>query len=200
MTRLDEIKDYVDREFRNLYKSKNRARSLQGILTKQELLKDHLEEFETRIKTYEHRLRTEDWNKLTDDLEFVRTKVSQSLKILSGTAITPKRVGNQQRRNSDYCLEIHIPAPEQEEISQIWENPQLSSSLKTSTETKELPQFLEYVDSGQAALEESTNQERIEEIDLDNTSFIKTLDNLKTKFYRYSCILNNSVVALLHFS
>lgn len=123
MTRLDEIKDYVDREFRNLYKSKNRARSLQGILTKQELLKDHLEEFETRIKTYEHRLRTEDWNKLTDDLEFVRTKVSQSLKILSGTAITPERVGNQQRRNSDYCLEIHIPAPEQEEISQIWETP-----------------------------------------------------------------------------
>lgn len=106
MTRLDEIKDY---EFKNLCKSKNRARSLQGILAKQELLKDHLVEFETLVKTYEHRLNTEDWNRLTDDLEFVKTRVNQSLNILNKTSIAPERVENKPRRNSDYCLEIQLP-------------------------------------------------------------------------------------------
>lgn len=62
MTRLDEINEYVEREFKNLCKSKNRARSLQGILAKQELLKDHLVEFESLLKAYEHRLNTDDWN------------------------------------------------------------------------------------------------------------------------------------------
>ncbi|XP_062707796.1 uncharacterized protein LOC134288090 [Aedes albopictus] len=195
MTRLDEIREYVEREFKNLCKSKNRARSLQGVLTKQELLKDHLIEFETLVKAYEHRHNTEDWNKLTDDLEFVRTRVNQSLKLLNGTSIAPERLENRSRRNSDYCLEMQTPAlgqgePLEQGDSQVWETPQFSSSFNSSRISQ--IQFPEHIGSREITQEERSCQDHSEEIDLDNTSFIKTLDNLKLKFYKYSGILNKS--------
>lgn len=132
--------------------------------------------------------------KLADNLEFVRTRVNQSLKLINGTSIAPKRIENRPRRNSDYCLEIQIPALRQGELlepgdSQVWETPQFSSSFNISRISQ--IQFPEHIGSREITQEERSCQDHSEEIDLDNTSFIKT-DNLKLKFYKYSGILNKS--------
>lgn len=118
-TRLDEIKKHVEGNKKNLCKSRNRARSLLGILAKQELLKHHLIEFETLLKVYENRLNTEDWNRLTDDLEFVRTKINQSLKLSKSKSIAQERIENKPIRNSDYCYDIQFPALGQGETTKL---------------------------------------------------------------------------------
>ena len=151
MTRLEEIKEYVEREYKNLLKSKNRARSLQGILTKKELLRDHLEEFESLVLKYDKRLKDKDWNKLTDDFEFVKTKVEQSIRILEGTSIIPEKENKRQRRNSDYYIEVVIPTQGLNhsislEDSQIWEALPFTSSFNISGEVKSFLQDKNQID------------------------------------------------------
>lgn len=107
MSRLLEIKDYVEKEYLNLYKNKTRARSLEGILSKRNLLVDHLNEFESILTKLEYRLTTKDWNKFTDDFDYVKNKVSLSLKILDGSVVIPEKEKDQSknRRRSENCLE-----------------------------------------------------------------------------------------------
>ena len=50
MNKLIEIKEYVDREYLNLVKSKNRARSKIGIRTKRELLLYAVQKFEATLE------------------------------------------------------------------------------------------------------------------------------------------------------
>ena len=108
MNELSEISEYVDREYKNLERSKYRGRSLQGIWTKKKLLQDHLKDFEDILSQYENRVSTATWNRLTDTYEFVCTRVELSIKILDCTRVLPAKE-NKQRRNSDYIIEVVIP-------------------------------------------------------------------------------------------
>ena len=108
MNRLIEIKDYIERESSNLRKSQNRARSAPGIQLKRELLLDALQEYENTLESIENLLPTRRWNKITDEYERLKTRVSQSLKILDGTAVIEEK-GRSKRRHSDYYVEVVIP-------------------------------------------------------------------------------------------
>lgn len=56
MTTLEELEVYLSREYENLYKNKKRARSLQGILTKSEQLREAFDKYEKIVQGYEHRV------------------------------------------------------------------------------------------------------------------------------------------------
>ena len=107
MNKVIEIKEYVDREYLNLVKSKNRARSKIGIQTKRELLLYAVQEFEATLEEIGVSLHTKRWNNLTDDLEYIKSKVDASLKILDGTTVIPERE-KPRRRNSDYYIVVII--------------------------------------------------------------------------------------------
>lgn len=108
MNKLNEIKEYVEREYWNLCKSRQRPRTQVGIDEKKYLLSQALKDFVKILEDYENKIPIEDWNRLTDDLIHVRKRVDLSLKILHATVVIPsKRRG---RSNSEYCLEIVIPA------------------------------------------------------------------------------------------
>lgn len=92
---LEEIKDYIFKEFENLNKNKNRPRSQQGIFLKTELLNDAFLKYETIVQKYENLNDTNTWNTLTDNLEIVRRKYEECLKILSKTKHTGKTTNNQ---------------------------------------------------------------------------------------------------------
>lgn len=82
MSILKEIKDYIFKEYRSLYKSQYRPRSLQGIETKQNLLNENLEEFSSTLEALEDKISIAERNRLTDDFEAIKTKVALCLKIL----------------------------------------------------------------------------------------------------------------------
>ena len=207
MSRLEDIKEYIDREYKNLCKSINRARTQTGVNTKRRLLEEHLEEFESILKKYEDKIPIRDWNKLTDDFEFVKTKVELSLKILNRTVLIPEKE-RKQRRNSEYCLEIVIPAYEQNdisvlEISQAWEDLPFTSSFKQVEKEKSGSyienKFLDHIKDLEEEFVEnniSINQislKQIEDLDIDETSFCVVIEKLKDRFSRDSFYFNRTL-------
>lgn len=206
MSTLEELKDYIDREYKNICKSKYRARTLDGILTKKQLLTEALKQFTSILQSYEHRLSTLEWNRLTDDFEFVKTRVELSLKILDGTVVIrekePRNILHSDynieeeprfRRNSDYCIEIIIPENTEREYStledsEIWENLPFSSSFIQSTKEEKSYKFPEHINyQEEENVENSTLTKNLtENLDLDNTSFQELIEKLKNQFIQNS--------------
>lgn len=113
LEQLEEIQEFIFKEFENLYKNKSRPRSRQGIFLKNEALNTALEEFEATVSKYEQLNRTDIWNDLTDRLEAVKSKYKLCMKILENTKeINPKsknseaefkKVINLRNRRVSFC-------------------------------------------------------------------------------------------------
>ena len=145
MNKLIEIKEYVDREYLNLVKSKNRARSKIGIQTKRELLLYAVQEFESTLEEIGVVLHTKRWNKLTDDLEYIKSKVDASLKILDGTTVIPEKE-KPRRRNSDYYIEVIIPEYKPDNFQRGEEPPLSSTRVEESVDEADTTSFKEHLD------------------------------------------------------
>lgn len=87
---LEEIQNYIFKEFENLNKNKHRPRTQQGIFLKTEALNDAFNKYEEIVQKYEHLNDTATWNTLTDNLEIVKRKYDSCIKILSKTKQTKK--------------------------------------------------------------------------------------------------------------
>lgn len=141
--KLTEIKDYIDTEYLSLKKSKNRARTSNGIITKTNLLKENLTEYEKLLEDHEKYFSTQNWNKYTDALNYIKTKVKLCIQILQNTKVIPQRDKSRERRNSEHLLESF---EFEQNFFRIEEDLPLSSTfLEDSQERKEsnLRSFLE---------------------------------------------------------
>lgn len=146
MSRHRDIKEDIEREYINLKKKKGktRGRALQRILLKQQWLNEHLEEFESIVAKYEHRINIKDWNNLTDDLELVMKKVQLSLKILDNQEVIKEK---RKRRKTDNCVESQTQQYDQIvfEYSQIEDNSPLSSTLLGEDQVLEKVSSIQHV-------------------------------------------------------
>ena len=134
MNKLEDLAELIERQYRNIVKSKYRPRTLEGIVTKVHLLQEYLEEYEEILESLEKNTTVEIWNRLTDAYEFVKNRVGLSLKILKGTKVFPEKK-QRRRRNPDYVLEIVIP--ENNQVGLLEEgNPVLSSTLLDDSESE----------------------------------------------------------------
>lgn len=82
---LEEIQEFIFKEFKNINKSRYRTRSKQGIFHKREALNAAIEEFEHIVKKYENLDDTVIWNELTDRLEIIKVKHRHCLQLLEQT-------------------------------------------------------------------------------------------------------------------
>ena len=125
MNKLEDLAELIERQYQNIVKSRYRPRSAEGIITKKRLLQDFLEEYEDILNSFENTASTRIWNKLTDNYEFVRTRVENSITILNGSSVIQKQE-KRRRHNSDYIVEIVIP--ENNQVNFFDENTSILSS------------------------------------------------------------------------
>lgn len=100
---LEQIKEFIFKEFDNLYKNRTRHRSQQGIFHKSEILRTALEEFEEIIRKYEQLNETEIWNGLTDKWEIVKKKYKDCLQILENS----KQIENLKKHSVKHTQKFH---------------------------------------------------------------------------------------------
>lgn len=173
---LTSIQEYIEREFVNLHKSKNRPRTQEGINTKKSLLQESLKRFETLITRYESCVSDRDWNKLTDVLDAIKTKVHQSFKILEQTEV----IQSSKRRHSDTGIytEVILPSRFFEPIED--QSGDLDNQPLSSTRVNE-------------RLEDTTDQVA----ESSNAGFKQQLNNIKKGFLETSQtlgkVLNSSI-------
>lgn len=89
MNRLRFIEDETKREYQNLKKSINRARTLQGILLKSEKLKDLRKEYKTVLHSFQYRLSPKDWQLEVAYYEKLKSVFEDCQKILDNSKILP---------------------------------------------------------------------------------------------------------------
>lgn len=101
MSELDELESFILREYENLNKSKYRPRSLQGILEKRSNLEEGFRNYYKLLKSFEHRIDVEEWNKLVERYEEVKLKYSVGLQILERSQIIVTSKDPDQSDNND---------------------------------------------------------------------------------------------------
>lgn len=89
MNRLRFIEDETKREYQNLKKSINRARTLQGILQKSEKLKDLRKEYKTVLNSFQCRLSPNDWQLEVAYYEKLKPVFEDCQKIIDNSKILP---------------------------------------------------------------------------------------------------------------
>lgn len=88
---LNQLRKEIEREYLNLYKNRTRARSLEGIKAKRKSIQSALDRFVEIVESYEESLPDRQWNRLTDTLDGLRSKVRKSLLILDQSEVRPER-------------------------------------------------------------------------------------------------------------
>lgn len=92
MNRLREIELVIIKEHKNLKKSKNRARTLSGIIEKTALLNSLIKEYTDILKSIKHTIETKHWNEEVEIYETLKIRQQEGIKILENTRIREKSV------------------------------------------------------------------------------------------------------------
>ncbi|XP_055644547.1 conserved oligomeric Golgi complex subunit 3-like [Toxorhynchites rutilus septentrionalis] len=123
----EKLRKEINREFVNLIKSKGRPRSLEGILSKSNKLKEQSILFEAYTKKLEHRGNDETWSELVNDLVTIQFQVKESLKILDETPIIQTSCRSRKHTSTLELLKARRTSVSDEKLN----TPILELKLKT---------------------------------------------------------------------
>lgn len=89
MHHIKDYNDYIVRETLNIRKSINRPRSLGGILTKKQQLKEAITAIKDILQKNQNRISLRDWLKEIENYEALKVRVKLAIGILDNTEILP---------------------------------------------------------------------------------------------------------------